>query len=943
MKRMKLCLLLAVLCGVSTQAEAEDAWFIPDASTLLERHHHAHDAAPVPREALDGAAGRWRDLQEHRALFARPVRGGALVNKRIALSPGHGIFYDNDPAGWRFQRGITALMREDIHTNQIAIDYLIPMLERAGAEVISMRERTYPVPEFVLDNDDAGVYSETGVWETSSSPGLDGGTYRFAYSDSGGSSEARWQFEVPTPGDYPIYVYFLASSNRSRAARFVVQHHGGESERFIDQGALRPQSGYSSAAPPGAEPTVANNARWHYLGTFPFDAGAPNAVVLSSEGGDGEAVVIADAVRIGADTSGLVKGGTPSGESRWEEAALEHLESLGAPSWMRSSDVTVRPLYALYEGADAYFALHTNCCTSTGTSTYTWYPEMWVGSGQWPSGWADANLPPGTFEWSTAIHSSVVDRLRANWDSDWRDRGQLGANFGELRPLHHAWEDDVNAGVAAPITIPAALIEAAFHDTDIDAREIQEENWRFELARAITAGMIRYFNGADAVIPPLPPRSVAAWSAERGVHVAWEAELDPLEPTSAPTSYRIYRSSDGVVFPLQPEQETDLTEIELSTTPCETVFVRVAAVNEAGESLSSKVVAATQRAEGEPVILWVDGVDREVRTAYDPTSRRDYAYMIAPPLLDAGGGLGAIATATDDAVSSGLVDLASFDAVVWSVGETSRRDGTFSPDQLTALTSLLDGGGKVLVSGAEIGWDINDVPRGGSELFLPEALHAEYTSDDAGSTSLEGTVGGPFEALGSFEFGDCGETSDSYCVEWPDVLTPLDGASTVLNYAGTTSAAAVLFEAGERRSLTFGFPIETVADPAARRALITSAVDILLPDLGAFVPVCEYPEPPPVEADSDAGPAMDTAAPRDTTAVADTRVAVDTTPAPDTRPVTSMEGDSGTSTPPRVAKGEEDCACSSTRRAATPWGPSGWLVLFALGALWMKRATRRDA
>jgi hypothetical protein len=959
----------AFTCAAAFVTPAVAAAHDPEGATTAEVS--AWVGPDVPADVLALTAAAWRAQRAHwvtpraagappnprafdpRAIWSRPARDGALRGYRVGLSAGHGTYFRlTDDSGapfnrWTFQRDITAEVREDIHTNQIAIEFLIPMLERAGAEVITMRERAFPTPELLLDNDDPSTYSEVGAWETSASAGFNGGTYRFAYTSADADAQARWGFTVSEAGDYPIYVHFLASANRARDARWLIAHADGVSERSLDMGALRPQSGYSSADPPSAASAGDINARWHYLGTFPMRPGEPYAVTLDNlrtSPADGPPeVVIADAVRVGAARSGVAYQGAESGRPRWEEAAIPFLTSIGAPAWVRSNDVVARPLFALYEGVDAFFSLHTNCCGGTGTSMYTWYPEMWVSQSQWPPNWAANNLPPGTLDWATSIHQHTVSRLQARWPG-WRDRGQLGADFGELRPLRNAWANDVADGLRQPLTVPGALLEAAFHDTASpgDAWALRELSWRHDLARAIAIGMIRYFQGADAVIPPLAPQAVAAQSADRGVLVRWLPAVDDLEPTATPTTYRVYLSADGVAFSLTPALETADTQALLPVGPCEAVYARVTAVNAGGESLDSPTVGARQRAPGEPRLLWVNGIDRKVKTAYDPPKTLDPAPIWGAALDAAGGGHGAFAVATDDAVSAGLIDLHSFDAVLWSVGETSRRDGTLSADQRQALADFLAAGGHALLSGAEIGWDLIDAPSGDSARFLPEVMGAAYLSDDADSARVVPSPGGPFSALGAFDFGLC--DSDSDCVEWPDTLGVIDPTQgqPLLRYEGTDSDAAVARRdpSTQALSITFGFPVESITDPATRRALISAAASWMLPDLAALTPTCAYTDPPEDVGPGDTDPTEDVG-PGDTDPT-------DTDPA-DTDPTASDTGedaqgqdttraDAGEGadvTPPDASPApgasEEDCSCQ-VRAQAPARGGRGVLWLGLLTA-----------
>ncbi|MDH5491320.1 MAG: hypothetical protein OEY14_05150, partial [Myxococcales bacterium] len=723
---------------------------------------------PVAAESLAAAAASWRSRQEGRLraeprIFAEAPRPGALAGRRLAISAGHGT---RPNAGiWSFQRDILDDLREDIHTNQMAIEFLVPLLERAGAEVVAVRERSLRSPERVVDNDDPAAYLEGGSWNTSASPGFEGGSYRYAYLHPEGSAFARWTFDVPEPGEYPVYAYFLSSANRSRAAAYRILHHGGESQRILDQGALRDQGGAAAEA----------NARWHYLGSFPFAPGEGGVVELSNLGADPDQVVVADALRVGADESGVTIGGIPSGLPRWQEGAIVHLEAIGAPSWVLTNDVTSRSLFAIYDGVDAYFALHTDCCGGSGSSTYTWYPDMWIPESSWPAGWAASNLPPGTYELSDAIHQGVIAAIRTRWQSDWPDRGHLGANFGEIRPQREVWAADVAAGSSRPLTIPSVLLEAAFHSGG-DTMLIREAGWRHDVSRAIANGMIRHFAAsANAEVPPLAPEALVADTSEDALSLRWQPAADPVEAHSAPTGYRIYRSDDGVLFSTIPALETTSLSAQLPLALCEAAYLRVTAFNGAGESLPGPTLMARRAPAGTPRVLWIHGVDREVRTIRDPMTPRDYARLLGPAIQRAASGHGYYASATDEAVGEGLVSLADYDAVIWSVGETSRRRGSLDAAQRQAIADYVaTGSARLLLSGAELGWDLIDAPADGSETFLPSVLGADYLADYAPSSVVEPEPSGPFAGIASFEFGSC--TSDTYCVESPDVYGPSAGS-----------------------------------------------------------------------------------------------------------------------------------------------------------------------
>ncbi|MFP4598020.1 MAG: hypothetical protein ACLFVJ_07200, partial [Persicimonas sp.] len=600
---LQLCLLFAVLAILTPQLAQADPGLLDEPPAYSPEQEHDHEVDYVGEELAPEVLGRAFEInrahKRHRRLHYTAVPGdGALSGLRIGMSAGHGIQWYGDRDAWAFQRGISdhgwGGLREDIHTNQTMMDYLLDMVERSGARAVTMRERNYGQDALVVDNDEGGGYVETGEWETGSGEGF-GGTYRYAYlsGDDASSAEARWEFSVDQNGEYPVYVHYLSSSNRTDAARYTVNHLGGQTSRTLSQAELLVEdwerADYPNI-PPGADADGGANNLWRYLGTFPFRAGVTYSVELGNEGSDSEKVVIADAIRVGAG-DGFVAGGDgqPSGRPRWEEASVPYLEWVGAPDWLKVGDVSGRPLYSIYRGVDAYVSLHTNAGGGSGTSTYTWYDDQWVSKSNWEPGFVENELPPGTDEWGTAIHEELIDQIRARWDSEWTDRGRMGSNFGELRAFRNGWyEDEYNRGADEPMAIPAALIELAFHDTDYDARLLREMHFRRDAARAIHAAMIRHFRGADAQLPPLPPRDISARAQDGELVVSWEAADDEVYTNSQADSYRVYTSRDGLLFDPVPI-ETDATSAVIPLVDCEPVYVRVTAVNEAGESLDSVV------------------------------------------------------------------------------------------------------------------------------------------------------------------------------------------------------------------------------------------------------------------------------------------------------------------------------------------------------------------
>ncbi|MBN1901364.1 fibronectin type III domain-containing protein [Candidatus Sumerlaeota bacterium] len=165
----------------------------------------------------------------------------------------------------------------------------------------------------------------------------------------------------------------------------------------------------------------------------------------------------------------------------------------------------------------------------------------------------------------------------------------------------------------------------------------------------------------------------------------------------------------------------------------------------------------------------------------------------------------------NEAVLDGSVLLASYDAVIWVLGEESTTDHSFDSQEQTLVTTYLQGGGKLFVSGAEIGWDLDH--RDNGEPFYRNYLKAVYEDDDSnGIYALQGDPAGIFHDL-SFSFDD--GSAGIYYAQYPDEISPNGGSAVNLRYGGTLGAGlqfSGIFPGGtaEGKLVYLGFPFETI-------------------------------------------------------------------------------------------------------------------------------------
>jgi hypothetical protein len=564
-----------------------------------------------------------------------PSFTSALTGRNIVLWASHGRLFDNKVRMlWQWQRPRMFTTVEDLLTMSYINPYLIPMLENAGAIVFNCRERDFQVHEAVVDDEDGrtrparGIFEATGAadafvpgkakgfrnglapYEDGINPHLQGTAHEAAAVAGSATASVRWIPGIPADGDYAVYVSYAGSTKSAPDAHYTVRHAGGATSFLVNQ------------------QMVPNT--WVYLGSFHFRAGADAAngcVELSNESATPGATISADAARFGGGMGDTRRGGAVSGYPRYAEGARYFLQYCGIDPKLiyafrgmagneYNEEYVSRSEYGNYlAGApcgpnaqpdfaglgvpvDLSFCMHTDAGITTGVvgSLMIYTPRGENRKEQFPDG-RDRLL---SRDLGDMVQTQIVDDLRAKYCSSWTRRDLYSGNYAETRRPNH----------------PAAMVEFLSHQNYDDMKFALDPRFRFDTARAMYKGILRYLaaeHGQEAVIQPLPPQGLALRTiGPNRVRVSWQPVMDPLEPSAAPTAFVVYRrAADGGFDNGTPVPGAASTTLDVQVPDPQQIYsFRVTAANAGGESFPSETLSTRIGATGQPRALIVSAFTR---------------------------------------------------------------------------------------------------------------------------------------------------------------------------------------------------------------------------------------------------------------------------------------------------------------------------------------------
>ncbi len=209
----------------------------------------------------------------------------------------------------------------------------------------------------------------------------------------------------------------------------------------------------------------------------------------------------------------------------------------------------------------------------------------------------------------------------------------------------------------------------------------------------------------------------------------------------------------------------------------------------------------------------------------------DYAYVHGRAIMKAGHPFYSCSNetfATDTTFSKGAwaADMICGKQVTTVVGSSDEKKFQVFPNEIQdALREFTAGGGHVMISGAHIGTDVWDkiypiktdsAYVAETKKFVREVLGYKWTRNRGSRSGKVGTVDN--ETFGTSERKKIDFhneiNSECYCVESPDAISPVSSktGSTFLRYCDSKLTAGVCFQGKGYRTVSLGFPIETIKD-----------------------------------------------------------------------------------------------------------------------------------
>lgn len=390
--------------------------------------------------------------------------------------------------------------------------------------------------------------------------------------------------------------------------------------------------------------------------------------------------------------------------------------------------------------------------------------------------------------------------------------------------------------------------------------------------------------GREAVIQPLPPGQLAIRVIEgKTIRLSWQAVEDPLEPSAYADYFIVYQREEAQGFNQGVTSGKNHIDIELPAWGKIYSF-KVTAVNSGGESFPSEILSVAIQPDQKKTVLIVNGFDRisgpgifeteqlagltwwddlaipyrySVSTTgmqYDfnrqspwldddspgwgasygdmeknviPGNSFDYPAMHGRSIRNAGY---SFVSMSRQAFEKESFDINQYFAINMIMGKQKGIPAWLDKDSITfrlftarmieKLITHASNGGNILITGAHVGSDMIQFNDEDAQDFASNWLGYNWRTNNATNT---GTVI-PTKAAESLHlpnlFFNTGVDPHIYTVEAPDAIEA-NGENSIVAYRyGSNKTSAAVLHISSHKAFTFGFPFESIIEPAQRDELM---------------------------------------------------------------------------------------------------------------------------
>jgi len=221
--------------------------------------------------------------------------------------------------------------------------------------------------------------------------------------------------------------------------------------------------------------------------------------------------------------------------------------------------------------------------------------------------------------------------------------------------------------------------------------------------------------------------------------------------------------------------------------------------------INDSTISGTVKGDGLPSILVVD--DNNV------SNYKNYAIYYTDPLDYWGYSYDYWNTSTSGAPSAAT--LSNYDIVIWFTGDDYQY--TLTATERDALSTYLDGGGSLFISGQDIGYDVYYE----DPTWYQNYLKAIYEADDTNAANVTGAPGTAFDG-DTYVLNGADSAQNS---NYPSNITNTSGSYMLFYYNSSRNLGAAVYYDGAYKLVYFAFPFEAMGNTSERRRIMYRLIE----------------------------------------------------------------------------------------------------------------------